>query len=220
MGNHERSSERSIDCILTEALTLFSTQGYGATSMRQIAAKAGLSVGNVYHHFGNKEMIFRLLLDQYWTRLKDPALPLNRLLASASFPDDLEQIAAAIEGVADENMPYILLIYDDVIEFQGKHIRNFYESMADRFAEAYGPSVEEGLQEDRFGDVNPAFAVIAVVRWFFYFFTVETCFGMPGHFGMDAKTATAEFIQLIRHGLPPRTGGEAPQGEFVSAEDA
>ena len=41
------------------------------------------------------------------------------------FPDDLEEMAAAIEQVVADNSAYILLIYIDVIEFKGRHIRTF-----------------------------------------------------------------------------------------------
>ena len=44
-------SERSQGAILQAALRLFSKQGYRGTSIREIALEAGLSTGNVYHHF-------------------------------------------------------------------------------------------------------------------------------------------------------------------------
>ena len=105
--------------VLEAALRLFSSQGFGATSMRQIAAESGHSVGNLYHHFANKEQIFQRLIDQYWEKVLDPALRLNHVFAKAEFPEDLEEMAAAIEEVVDRFAPYILLIYVDVIEFQG-----------------------------------------------------------------------------------------------------
>ena len=48
-------SERSRALILEAALQLFSKQGYRGTSIREIAEAAGLSTGNVYHHFPDKE---------------------------------------------------------------------------------------------------------------------------------------------------------------------
>ncbi|MFL6198418.1 MAG: TetR/AcrR family transcriptional regulator, partial [Thermoanaerobaculia bacterium] len=118
-------SEASTQKVLKAALSLFSRQGYRATSMRQLARRSGLSVGNLYHHFGNKEQIFQRLIDRYWDVLLDPDLPLNRIFAAARFPDDLEEMAAAIDQVVTGNAQSILLIYLDVIEFKGKHIRTF-----------------------------------------------------------------------------------------------
>lgn len=204
VSTQQERSEASMARTLDAALGLFSSQGFRATSMREIANGAGLSVGNVYHHFPSKEAIFQRLLERYWDAVLDPELPLNRVFARADFPDDLEEMAAAIEEVVERFRPYILLIYVDVIEFQGEHIRSFYEGMADRFRETYGERFEERRRAGDFGDVDPMVGVMVATRWFFYFFTVEKCFGVPMHFGMRPEEAVREFIRLLRLGLLPR----------------
>jgi AcrR family transcriptional regulator len=195
---------------LDAALELFSTQGFGATSMRQIADRSGVSVGNLYHHFSGKEELFQRLIDRYWERLLDPELPLNQLFARGRFPDDLEEMAEAVESVVEDNTESILLIYVDVIEFRGQHIASFYESMADRFRESYEARFAErrDLGIDDTGAPDPMVAVMVAVRWFFYFFTVEKCFGVPMHMGLSRSQAVEQFIRLIRHGLLPRGGDE------------
>ncbi len=200
----QERSEVSVQQALEAALELFSSQGFGATSMRQIADRSGLSMGNLYHHFPNKESMFQRLLDQYWERLGDPEHPLQKIFNRADFPDDLEEMAEVIEQVVEENAAYILLIYIDVVEFKGEHIRNFYEGMAARFQEVYGDKLAARKAAGEFGDVDPLVGVIMATRWFFYFFTIEKCFGAPMHFGMKPKEATEEFIRLLRFGLLPR----------------
>jgi AcrR family transcriptional regulator len=191
--------------VLKAALSLFSRQGYRATSMRQLARRSGLSVGNLYHHFGKKEQIFQRLSDRYWDVLLDPDLPLNRIFAAARFPDDLEEMAAAIDQVVTDNRQSILLIYIDVIEFKGKHIRTFYEQMADRFRSAYGDRIAEMKRKGEIAEgVDPLIGVMLATRWFFYYFTVEKCFGVPMHFGLDTHQAVHEFSRILRSGLDPR----------------
>jgi len=199
-----QKSDASTKKVLNAALALFSRQGYRATSMRQLASRSGLSVGNLYHHFGTKETIFQRLIDDYWKILLDPELPLNKIFASARFPDDLEEMAAAIEKVVAANSRSILLIYIDVIEFRGRHIRTFYEQMADRFATTYKESFERRQREGELGETDPLVAVMLATRWFFYFFTVEKCFGVPMHFGLDSHQAVHEFSKILRRGLDPR----------------
>lgn len=201
-----RKSERAVARILDAGLKLFSTQGFRATSMRQIASRARLSLGNVYHHFPNKESIFTRLLGRYWERLRDPDLPLNRLFREARFPDDLEDLAGAIEEVVRDNRPYILLIYIDVIEFRGEHLREFYGTMPGRFREAYADRFEDLERRGAIGDVDPMVAVMVATRWFFYFHTIEQCFGVPMHFGMTPDRAIHEFIRILRLGIEPRPG--------------
>ncbi|MEM1202528.1 MAG: TetR/AcrR family transcriptional regulator [Acidobacteriota bacterium] len=201
----QERSEASMEQALGAALDLFSQQGFGATSMRQIADASGVSMGNLYHHFPSKESLFQRLLERYWGRLRDPEHPLQKLFERAAFPDDLEEMAAVIEKVVEDNAPYILLIYIDVVEFRGEHIRAFYEGMAARFQEIYGDRLAARKAAGEFGDIDPLVGVIMATRWFFYFFTIETCFGAPMHFGMKPKQATEEFIRLLRLGLLPRT---------------
>ncbi|NJL29187.1 MAG: TetR/AcrR family transcriptional regulator [Thermoanaerobaculia bacterium] len=163
----EAKSEAAIAKVLEAALALFSSQGFRATTMREIAERSGLSIGNLYHHFPNKEALFERLIDDYWKRLLDPELPLNKLFARASFPDDLEEMAAAIEDVVAANERSILLIYVDVIEFRGQHIRAFYESMANRYQDAYRRHFDELRAAGELGEGDPMVAVMVASRWFF-----------------------------------------------------
>src|ERR1043166_5549190 len=59
-----RRSEHTRRMVLDAALDLFSHQGYRATGVKEIAEAAGVSTGNVYHHFPDKEAIFRSLLEE------------------------------------------------------------------------------------------------------------------------------------------------------------
>ena len=53
----DKKSEKSRTAILEAALDLFSSQGYRGTSIRDVAQRAGVSTGNVYHHFADKNEI-------------------------------------------------------------------------------------------------------------------------------------------------------------------
>jgi AcrR family transcriptional regulator len=203
-GTNGRQAERSevaTNRVLDVALELFSTQGYGATSMRQIAEACDQSTGNLYHHFGSKEAIFQQLIDDYWERLLDPEHYLEKIFTQANFPDDLEELAAAIEQTVKENKASILLVFVDVIEHQGRHIRSFYETMADRFREKYGSHFDQLAREGRLADADPMVAVMVATRWLFYFYTVENCFGVPMHFGMEPQQAVDAFIRILRNGV-------------------
>src|SRR5213592_3911103 len=45
--------------ILNTALDLLRERGYERTTMRAIAKKAGVSLGNAYHYFGSKEHLIQ-----------------------------------------------------------------------------------------------------------------------------------------------------------------
>ncbi|MCK6579591.1 MAG: TetR/AcrR family transcriptional regulator [Anaerolineae bacterium] len=57
-------AERTRQAILTTALSLFATKGYEATTMRDIAAEAAVSLGLAYRYFDSKEALILALYQQ------------------------------------------------------------------------------------------------------------------------------------------------------------
>ncbi|MDF9714951.1 TetR family transcriptional regulator [Nocardioides sp. ChNu-153] len=55
--------------VLQGALEAFAEQGYHGASIRELAARAGLSVPGLYHHHASKQDILRALLDAVLTDL-------------------------------------------------------------------------------------------------------------------------------------------------------
>jgi AcrR family transcriptional regulator len=51
--------EQTKALILTTALEILHERGYEATTMRAIAGKAGVSLGNAYHYFGSKDHLIQ-----------------------------------------------------------------------------------------------------------------------------------------------------------------
>jgi Transcriptional regulator len=197
----EEKSERSQRQILDAALSLFAHQGYRATSVRDIAERASLSTGNVYHHFPDKETIFRTLLDEYWTAIDSPEYPFNRALASGEFPENLEALGYAARDSIRHYREYIALIYVDVIEFDGNHIRKFYSEMATRFQKFIDVHGGTELKRRLRPEVSPVSAVMLATRFFLNYFTVELLFGVKNHFGKDTDEVVSEISEMLRHGM-------------------
>ncbi len=59
---------RTVTALLNAALDLFAEQGYGAASIAEICARAGLTKGAFYSNYANKEALFLALLDRSWAR--------------------------------------------------------------------------------------------------------------------------------------------------------
>lgn len=198
----QRRSERSREKILEAALRLFSRQGYRGTSIREIADGAGISTGNLYHQFPDKETIFRTLLDQYWKAVESPDFPFNKALASGAFPDNLEAVGRAARETVMKYRPYVALIYVDVIEFEGSHIQRFYAEMPARF-EAFMNSHpgKLALAEKLRPGVSPVAAVMLASRFLLQYYAVELVFGVKNHFGKDNETVLREIADILRHGM-------------------
>lgn len=73
--------------ILDAALTLFNEQGVDKTTTNHVAATAGISPGNLYYHYKNKEEVVRTLvtsrlqpeIDEVWQFANEPAPTLEEL---------------------------------------------------------------------------------------------------------------------------------------------
>ena len=200
--NQLERSERSRAQILDTALKLFAHRGYGATSVRDIAEEAGLSKGNVYHHFPDKESIFRALLDRYFDAMSTPDFPFNRALATGTFPDNLEQMGRAARETVKAYRDYVALIYVDVVEFDGSHIRKFYTEMAKRFEtfmKQHG--MEDELRAKLQDGLSPISAVMLATRIFYNYFSIEIIFGVKDHFGKHTDEVIGEISRILRHGM-------------------
>ena len=200
--NQGERSERSKTQILDAALKLFSHKGYGATSVRDIAEEAGVSKGNVYHHFADKEAIFRELLDEYFGAMSTPDFPFNRALATGTFPENLEQLGRAARETVRSYREYVALIYVDVVEFDGSHIRKFYADMAKRFDAFMKEHGMEAELRDKLQDgLSPISAVMLATRIFYNYFSIEILFGVKDHFGKDTDEVVREISRILRHGM-------------------
>ena len=195
-------AEQSRRQVLDAALQLFSTQGFRGTNVREIAKKAGVSIGNVYHHFEEKEAIFRTLLDEFWAATDSKRYPLTRVLTSGRFPEDLEQLGAAARDSVRDFRQYVALIYVDVIEFDGTHIRKFYAEIANRYTKRLQQEgVMDSIRSRLRPDVSPISAMMLAARIFINYFTIEFLFGVPEPFGKDSEEVIRDIAGILRRGM-------------------
>lgn len=66
------------DKVLHAARTCFIQHGFHATGMAEIAKACGMSVGNIYHYFPNKNAIVRAITDETRSRMAPVLRPLER----------------------------------------------------------------------------------------------------------------------------------------------
>ena len=202
----EEKSERSRRAVLDAALYLFSHQGYRATTMRQIADRATVSTGNCYHHFPDKDTIFRALIDEYLEIIETDRFPFTRALyGSERFPDNIEQLGYAARDSVRQFRGYLALVYVDVIEFGGTHIQKLYATMAERYTRLMEEKDALDVLRARLRpDISPVSALLLTARIFFNYFSLEILFGVPEPFGKNANEVVKELADIIRNGVCAR----------------
>lgn len=114
--------------LLEVALDQFVRHGFHGTSMRQIAAAAGLAVGGIYNHFSSKEAVFAAVLDaNHPYRVVEAALQdVNAPTLEAFVREVSARIWQAIDGRQGRLVP---LMFIELIEFQGQHAQVLAESL-------------------------------------------------------------------------------------------
>ena len=108
------------DRILIAAYELFIDKGYQGSSMRDIAAAAGIKAGSIYNHFTGKEQIFAAVFIE-----RHPLFRLLSLLDEVRGNDAEELLTNAINKLNDElqSEPGLLnLFFVELVEMNGKHI--------------------------------------------------------------------------------------------------
>ena len=101
------------------AIDLFLKQGYHATSMRQIADKAGLALGGIYNHFASKEEIFEgIIIDKHPYKQILPAILAAEGETAEEFYKNAAHIVISEMGRRPE---FVNLMFIELVEFKGKH---------------------------------------------------------------------------------------------------
>lgn len=94
-AGHTRSA------IVAAALRLFREKGYDATTMRAIAAEAGVSTGNAYYYFASKEELIR---EFYARSLAEHALAARAVLDTET--EFAARLRGTVRALIDVLAPY------------------------------------------------------------------------------------------------------------------
>lgn len=127
------------DIIINVAKQLFSEKGYAATGVREIAEKGGLSLGNFYNYFKNKEELFTHLIDPGNIIASLSAIP---ALVNEGFPGNFDKIILEIKRIVDMNQELYKLIFIDLIEFGGKNTNSIMERILEFSNQVFNEDVK------------------------------------------------------------------------------
>jgi AcrR family transcriptional regulator len=105
---------RTRQAIIDGALRLFRQRGYDHTTMRAIAAEAGVSVGNAYYYFRSKEHLIQAFYDQ---------AQVEHAVAAAPVLDRETDLARRMTGVIEA--------WIDVMEPYRAFAGTFFQNAAD-----------------------------------------------------------------------------------------
>ena len=124
------------DKILIEARASFHSKGFDKTSMREIASASGITVGNIYRYFKNKNELFYAVVKEAHEAIthivqsdhSNNVIAMDTHIADGSF---LENVDPTLHEIIDIFIKYKLEITILVYKSQGSELG----MMIDRFTE-------------------------------------------------------------------------------------
>lgn len=152
----QRSEETRLR-LLEAATSLFSQQGYDATGVAEICARAGVSKGAFYHHFESKQALFLALLDEWLVRL-DAAFASVRQEAQ-NVPQAVVRMADMAGGVlASSGVQLSILLEFWMQAYRDPKVWQATASPYHRYHHYFAALVEEGVRQGSLRPVDPRLA--------------------------------------------------------------
>ena len=147
--------------ILAEATKLFSSQGFGPTTIRQIAAAVKLNSQLIYYYFGDKTGLYRTVLDDAAERV---GVLLADALQDVGRPRDrLERFIIAWVRVTLAHAPTIRMLHAVALEGNDA-LTDDVRTRATQQASLVRRLIREGIDAGEFHrDVDPRLAATSLV---------------------------------------------------------
>lgn len=184
------------------ARELFISQGFHATSMRTIAARAGTSLGNVYNYYRTKEEILESIIGRYQTVIDGRLRAIFDEIDEPLEPESLVRFGKQIKEMVNTHHDFWLLMYIDVLEFENRHFRKMFEGLVHNLRRRFATQFNELKKQGRVhADVDPAVGFTAVYMQFFNYFLVEKLFGGNRHFGISDERVIKQLTDIYCRGL-------------------
>jgi AcrR family transcriptional regulator len=184
------------------ARKLFISQGFHATSMRNIAAGAGTSLGNVYNYYRTKEEILESIIGRYQTVIDSRLRAIFDEIDEPLESESLIRFGKQIKEMVNAHHDFWLLMYIDVLEFENRHFRKMFEGLVHNLRRRFATQFNELKKQGRVHpDVDPAVGFTAVYMQFFNYFLVEKLFGGNRHFGISDERVIKQLTDIYCRGL-------------------
>ncbi len=121
--------DRTRSRLLGAALELTREQGFEATTLQAIAARASMTTGAIYGNFRNRDALFMALAERQWAALAPDFRP------GSSFAEKMEATAAALIAVLPERRDSAVgALTFRAYALRHEHVR---QDFRDRMAEGY-----------------------------------------------------------------------------------
>ena len=178
------------------AFSLFMEHGFHATSMRQIADRAGLALGGIYNHFSSKEEIFAAIILH-----KHPYKQILPLVLAAEGNTAEEFVHNAAQAMISElgRQPDLLkLMFIEIVEFNGQHVNLLIREIAPKLLPVFERLVKV---RKNLRPLHPAVLLRSFLGMFFSYYITEILLSGSVVGKLMPKNSFEQFVDIYLHGI-------------------
>jgi len=190
------------DALVQAAYEVFLKHGYHGTSMRDIAARAKLSVAAAYNHFKNKDDLFVAVLRRHhpYGRI----LPALAEVRGDTVEELLRQAARKIVRLMGREPGFLRLMLIEIVEFDSRHLSAMFADLIPRLVE-FTRSLEH--RKGKLRSIRPQVLIRSFGGLFISYYVSEIMLWkfLPRSMQTDCLD---DFIDIYLHGvLAPTPSG-------------
>jgi AcrR family transcriptional regulator len=188
----------SKDDILEKTAPLFASEGYAATSMRDLAKACGITPAALYHHFTDKEQLYREVLE-YTFRRRIGRMG-EALKEVTTFEDKVRRVMEVLVDAIHGDDLFLPMLRWELLERDEKRL----EYLATRvFAEPFREIMRVGRDLPR-GNFRPSFLATSALALAIGHFTLEPIrrYLMPSDTPENLRQAIIDHVtKLVLNGM-------------------
>ncbi len=200
--------------ILGIAMDLFSRQGFGGTTTRQIAQASGVSEAIIFRHFPGKQELYWAVIEQ---KCRDAGqrqeLLRQRLNQAKSDREVFAQIAEDIlTGNRNDPSRVRLLLFAALENHQLSE--RFFQTYVAKYYEILAVHIARRVRDGAFRPVDPLLAARGFLGMVVYHFWMQELFGGKRHQDFDAHHVCRTLADIWLRGVEaiPRRNGRQRNG--------
>lgn len=186
---------------------IFLKKGYSKTSMRDIAARVGISVSNIYNYFKSKDELFRHIVMPLTTELE-------RMMHKHHNVNDQEEFFCYATGqsnrmVGDHVKEYMLLINNHrdelkllLYQSQGSSLENYIDTYTDECTKMVLAFMDEFKRNyPEYGAIHTPFTYHVHMVWMFCFISEVIKHDLPANISTNTWHGASTATQALPHSV-------------------
>lgn len=173
------------DALMKSARSLFSQKGYAAVGIREIASKAGVTIGTLYYYAPSKEGLFlRLVVDSYTVSTKALQAAVDQ---EDDFVSKLKALVAShiMNEVHDHDLWTLAMASKGSLSPEGKAS---FQAARDKFEDVWRSVIDGGVESGEFRIANPKIARMSLIK---------ICNGVADWFNPAGELTLSEVSDVI-----------------------